>query len=249
MNAIAKPAEQLPAEVTEMNTGVLAVIERAVRDPSVDIDKMERLLAMQERVMAEDSKRQFINALRAAKSEIKPVAKNRFNDQTKSAYANLEAVADACDPILDRNGFVLTFGTGQADLPGHYRITCDVMHIGGHERHYFADVPADMTGMKGNQNKTQTHGYGSTLSYGRRYLKLLILDVATTDDDGNSAGAGELVSEDQIARIHERAAKTGVDLIKFCKVMKVDSVPALPAARFDEAMERFDYQERSQRNG
>jgi hypothetical protein len=47
-------------------------------------------------------------------------------------------------------------------------------HTAGHSRHYQADVPIDNTGPKGAQNKTMTHGFGSALSYGRRYLKLLI---------------------------------------------------------------------------
>lgn len=208
MNAVTKQNEQLPAPVTDINGGLLAVIERAVRDPSVDIDKMERLLAMQERVMSETARREFNAALRAAKSEIKPVLRNKTNDQTNSRYADLEAVSDTIDPIIDRHGFAPTFGTGTTELAGHYRITCDLLHEGGHERHYFADVPIDIAGIKGTKNKTDTHGFGSTMSYGRRYLKMLIFDVSTTDDDGNAASSGDK------PRISEQQAKEMRDLIK-----------------------------------
>ena len=46
MTAIAKTTEQ---PVVEYGASVLEVISRAARDPSVDLDKLERLMAMQER--------------------------------------------------------------------------------------------------------------------------------------------------------------------------------------------------------
>jgi hypothetical protein len=85
----------------------------------------------------------------------------------------LEAVSDAIDPVFRRHGFSRRSGPRTARYAGHYRVTCRLSHIGGHHRDYQADVPADTVGIKGNQNKTATHGFGSALSYGRRYLKLL----------------------------------------------------------------------------
>lgn len=227
------PAEG--GEVTEYSGGILAVIERAVRDPNVDVDKMERLLAMQERVLEQEAKRAFTTALRAAKAEIKPVLRNQFNDQTKSGYADLEAVANAIDPIMERHGFVFSFGTGRADLENHYRVTCDLMHEGGHERPYYADVPADMLGMKGNQNKTATHGFGSTMTYGRRYLKMLIADVATKDDDGNGASDYVAISADQCAELRKLIATSGVTEEMFCSHIQIGTLPELAAKNFDRA--------------
>jgi hypothetical protein len=214
MNAVVKHDEPSTA-VTDYAGGILAVIERAVRDPSVDIDKMERLLAMQERVMSETAKREFNTAFRAAKSEMKAVVRNKFNDQTKSGYADLDAVSAAIDPVIDRHGFALTFGTGSADLPNHYRVTCDVLHEGGHERSYYADVPVDMVGIKGNQNKTATHGFGSTMSYGRRYLKLMIYDLATRDDDGNGATTFETISAAQAKEMRDLLTAKGKSEARF----------------------------------
>ena len=50
MNAVAK--KEIGGEVAEYTGGLLDVIARAARDPNVDIDKMERLIAMQERVQS-----------------------------------------------------------------------------------------------------------------------------------------------------------------------------------------------------
>lgn len=243
MNAIAERTEAVPANVTDMGGGILAVIERAVRDPSVDIDKMERLLTMQERVMAEQAKRDFFAAFRAVKAEIRPVIRNRWNDQTKSGYADLEALANAIDPILEKHGFSTTFGTGKADLDGHYRVTCDLMHVGGHEKAYHADIPQDLTGIKGNQNKTATHGFGSTVAYGRRYLKLMIWDVATRDDDGNDASAIATVSADQVQQMRDLLEAKGKQEARFVNYVNDQcgyDVKALSDIRADDFAAVFD---------
>lgn len=203
MNAIAERKETAPAEVTDMGGGILAVIDRAVRDPSVDVEKMERLLAMHERVMAENARRGFMAAFKDAKSEMKAVVRNKYNEQTKSGYADLDAVSAAIDPIYERNGFSMSFGSFPATKEGHYGVSAVLMHEDGHEKSYTAEVPADMTGMKGNQNKTATHGFGSTMSYGRRYLKLMVWDIATRDDDGNDASAIETISAEQAQTLRD----------------------------------------------
>lgn len=228
MNAVAKIDDQ-------QGSSVLEVIARAVRDPGTDVDKMERLFALQKEFLAEQAKSAFNVSFRAAKSEMRPVIKNKHNKQTDSNYANLEAVSEALDPIIDRHGFGLTFGTGTSDKDDHYRIVCDVLHDGGHERHYFADVPADTAGIKGTQNKTATHGFGSTMSYGRRYLKLMIFDIATKDDDGNTAGARECISGEQCAELRSLIALSGATEESFCDYARCGTLPELLAKNFEQA--------------
>ncbi|WP_272798886.1 ERF family protein [Sphingobium sp. AntQ-1] len=186
-----------------MGGGILAVIDRAVRDPSVDVEKMERLLAMHERVMAESARKSFMAAFRDAKQEMKSVVRNKYNEQTKSGYADLDAVSAQIDPICEKHGFSMSFGSFPATKEGHYGVSCVLMHEEGHEKEYSAEVPADMTGMKGNQNKTATHGFGSTMSYGRRYLKLMVWDIATRDDDGNDASAIETINPEQAQQLRD----------------------------------------------
>ena len=230
-----KPGTDL-AEVTDLSSGILNVIARAASDPNTDVDKLERLLAMQERVLARDAEQAFNAAMKAAQEEMPAIKRNRKNETTRSTYTDLEALSDAMDPVIHRHGFSLSFGSADSALEGHYRVTCEVAHTAGHSKHHFADVPADMTGMKGNQNKTATHGFGSTMSYGRRYLKLLIFDVSTTDDDGNAASRGLTIDDAQIACIQNMASAAGADLKRFCSFFKINAVPELSAAKFSDAV-------------
>lgn len=229
-------ASSAPARQDDEPTSLLAVISRAVRDPSVDIDKMERLYAMHERMVARQAEAEFNEAMAAAQAEIKPVIKNKYNEQTKSRYSNLEAVSNAIDPIIHRHGFSLSYGTDVCPIADHYRITCKVAR-GGHSEMRFADVPADTVGIKGTANKTATHGFGSTASYGRRYLKLMIFDVATTDDDDGGRAGGmddyEMIGPDQCAELRRLIAAADTTEEAYCARVKVNTLPEMPAEAFE----------------
>lgn len=227
----------MPREAVEPSD-MLSVIARAVADPAMDVDKAERLFALRKEILADAARKEFNVALREAKSAMRPVLKNKYNEQTKSSYANLEAVAAAIDPVIDAHGFVLTYGTGIADKPNHYRVTADLLHDGGHERPYYADIPEDTAGIKGTQNKTATHGFGSTMSYGRRYLKLMIFDLATTDDnDGNRRNEPDYVMIDakQCAELRRLIASAKTTEEAFCRTGNIGTLPEMAADQFELA--------------
>jgi hypothetical protein len=158
-------------------------------------------------------------------------------------YARYETISEAIQPIVTKHGFSLTFSEGDPSKENHIRVLCEVMHDAGHVKEYHADIPFDNVGMKGNANKTNTHAYGSTKSYGKRYLKCDIFDVAlkNEDDDGNSSGkkapaARPTISPDQVKTILQLLEETGVDTERFCKIGKIEAVPDMLASDFDEAV-------------
>ena len=63
-------------------------------------------------------------------------------------------------------------------------------HERGYKRTFHIDMPADGKGAQGRDVMTRTHATGSAVSYGRRYLLLMIFNIAVggEDDDGNAAG-------------------------------------------------------------
>jgi hypothetical protein len=168
--------------------GMMAVIERAARDSSVDIDKMERLLQMKERMDARHAEQGFNAALNAAQSELGRIAADSTNPQTRSQYASYPALDKVVRPIYTRHGFSLSFNTGEGAPADHVRVLCHVSHRDGHTRPYHADIPCDGKGAKGGDVMTKTHAMGSAFSYGQRYLLKLIFNIAIgQDDDGNTA--------------------------------------------------------------
>ena len=168
----------------------MAFFERMARDPNASVEAIERMMALWERREARTAEMQFNGAMSAAQREMRPVAADAENPQTRSRYASYEALDRALRPIYTQHGFGLSFDTGDAPLPELVRVLCYVTHTAGHARTYRADMPADGKGAKGGDVMTKTHAVGSAMSYGMRYLLKMIFNVAVgeDDDDGNSAG-------------------------------------------------------------
>lgn len=187
MNAVTKLSAQELAPVQDQQAALLQVIARAAADPQVDIDKMERLLAMQERVMERNAEAAFNEAMRAAQADMRQVATDANNSQTRSRYATYAAIDAALRPVYTQHGFSISFGTGDAP-EGYVRVLAYVSHVGGHTRQYKADMPADGKGAKGGDVMTKTHAFGAGTSYGMRYLLKMIFNVAVGeyDLDGNN---------------------------------------------------------------
>jgi hypothetical protein len=167
---------------------MLEVIARAARDPAVDVDKLEKLLAMRERVEAADAKKAYAAAMTKAQASMERISTDALNTHTKSRYATYAKLDKELRPIYIKNGFSLSFGTADCSKPEYVRVTCDVAHKGGHTETKFIDIPADGKGARGNDGvMTKTQAVGSGASYGMRYLLKMIFNVAIgeDDDDGN----------------------------------------------------------------
>jgi len=167
---------------------MLALVERATRDQTVDVEKMEKLLAMAERLQAKRAESEYDQAMNAAQSEMQPVARDSDNPQTRSRYVSYGALDRAVRPIYTAHGFSLSFGT-RATGPDRVTITCRVSHRAGHTERVEIEMPADGKGAKGGDVQTKTHATGSAVSYGMRYLLKMIFNIAVGeyDDDGNAA--------------------------------------------------------------
>ena len=242
MNAVVTKQDK-PLAVAPDTDAYLSLIERAARDPQVDVDKMERLMQMQERVLARNAEQQFNDAMMQAQAQIGRIAADRENKQTHSWYTTYAALDRVVRPVYVEHGFSLSFDTEADASPDILRVVCYVSHRGGHTRRYVVPMPADGKGAKGGDVMTKTHAAGSAMSYGQRYLLKLIFNVAIgidpDDDDGNAA-AVETISEKQAATIRDWIADTQSDEAKFCKAFKIESVERLPMQDYGRAIAAFE---------
>lgn len=223
-NAVQKIEDAQTPAVSE-SAAIIQVIERAASNPDVDVDKMDRLLQMQERIMDRNAKQAFSAAMVDAQTEIHPVVANANNSQTKSRYATFDALDAIVRPIYTKHGFAPSFGTADSPKENHVRVTCDLLHRDGHEKHYYFDMPADGKGAKGGDVMTKTHAAASAMSYGQRYLLKGMFNIVIKgeDDDGNKAGAATL-NEGQLQTLRERMDEVGADIPAFCKYMGVEKI-------------------------
>ncbi len=160
-------------------------------EKGVDAASLEKVLNMQERVLDRQSAQAYAVSMVEVQSKMPAILNNCTNDQTRSTYSDMGQILKQITPVYTACGFAVSFGNGKANEANEVRVTCDVMHSQGHSKPYFIDVPLDMTGIKGQINKTAVHGTASAISYGQRYLIKLIFNLNTTDDDDGNAAGGD----------------------------------------------------------
>jgi ERF superfamily len=243
VNTAIQRQDQLPGMPTPSN--LVDVISRAASDPNIDVAKMERLLEMYERISARQAEVAFNTAMTACQKEIPAVLRNKVNEEKNARYADLEQLDKVARPIYTGHGFALSFGTADCPLPGHARQTCLVSHTGGYSRNYQADIPLDLTGPKGNPNKTGVQGFGSTMSYGQRYMTKLIFNIALTNEDNDGEGEKATVSEEQIMNIRALLTEIGKDEKKFLTWAKVGALSEIPATSYSEVVKTLEAMRRA----
>lgn len=117
-------------------------------------------------------------ALAAAQMAMGPALKDRVNPAFKSKYADLASVLSACLPALNENGIALIQPTGE-DEAGRY-VSTVLIHETGERLE--CRVPLIVS-------KNDMQGYGSAVTYARRYGAMSMAGIAPDDDDGNAAVA------------------------------------------------------------
>ncbi len=181
--------ERPPSELAPVSdaTTLLQIISKAASSKAVDIDKMQRLMEMHERILLKNAEAAFNEALAEAQQKMRPVATDAENPQTRSRYATYAALDRAIRPIYTAAGFSLSFDEGDSPKQDHIRVLCYVAR-GGYTRTYRKDIAADGKGAKGGDVMTKTHASGAAGSYGMRYLLRMIFNIAVGEDDtdGNS---------------------------------------------------------------
>lgn len=236
--------ETLPAQASPQTP--MALIQMAVQS-NADPDKLEKLMDLQERWQSEQARKSFFDAMNKVQIKAPVVVRDAVNNQTNSRYAKLETVAKHLKPVYTAEGLSLSFGTDASPNEGCVRVTCDVQHVDGHERRYFADIPLDLAGIKGSTNKTRVHATGSSYSYGQRYLTCLIFNVtvADQDDDGNGPDSAATVTEEQAIKLREFAESIGEDVPeRFLSFLRYKSFDEIPASRFNECLDLLRKKER-----
>jgi hypothetical protein len=121
--------------------------------------------------------KELATAMAKAQAEIKAALKDSKNPHFKSSYADLTSVWDACRTALTKNGLsIVQIPNFEGD---EVWLETMLLHASGES----------ISGRYPLRPQQQTpQGYGSALTYARRYsLAAMVGVVADEDDDGNAA--------------------------------------------------------------
>lgn len=166
------------------------MIERMAANPAVDVDKFERLIAMRERILAAQAKSEFDAAYAVMAPKIPAIDEKgqikKRDGTVQSRYARLEDIQAVVKPILAEYGFALRYRTEwPQERDGVIRVVGILTHRNGHSEESVFEAPMDRS-----DYRTDVQSQGSTISYGRRYTTIDLLNIETRglDNDGQTAG-------------------------------------------------------------
>lgn len=255
MNAIVPLAESLPAEsapvestplvIQEGSAALMTAIIQFASNPAMDIDKFDRLIALQERTEDRQAERAFNIAfvrLQGRLPRVKrdgaleyPTDKNKPDGPKRaiSKFAKWETIDAAIRPVLTEEGFGLSFKILPRTTDGGGLNVCAVLrHVGGYKE--VGDpmpVPLDTSGGKNN-----LQAYGSSLSYGKKYAAFAALNIITEgeDDDGRQRSDPGRLSLEQLAELSDLLRQTRTEEARFLAAMAptLRSIEEAPAADF-----------------
>src|SRR5271157_873379 len=186
---------------------LLTIIAEASRNPEMNVANLQALLQMQREVMADQAKISFARALWRLKKDMPQITKNGVIDlgsKGKIKFARWEDMAEAIQPLMDREGFTLSFDTEERAREGGGSVVIGTLtHIDGHTQTARFSLPLD-----NGPGRNSLQAAGSTLSYGKRYVTELLLNIVrrVEDDDGRAAGLRYITAsqkDDLIALIRE----------------------------------------------
>lgn len=123
-------------------------------------------------------------ALAAAQMQMGKAVKDTKNDHFRSKYADLASVMDACMGALNANGIAVYQPT--IDEDGNRYVKTILAHVSGETLE--CRVPLIV-------QKNDMQGYGSAVTYARRYGLMGMAGIAPEDDDGNAAAKAAPVVE------------------------------------------------------
>ena len=183
-NAVAVRESGAAARTKSESKTLMEIVKDAALDSRVDAGKMKALLDM----AREEQNRVNDTIFEAAKFDVQkkipPIAKDSWNEHTKSKWAKLEKISYIADPIIREHGFSLSYGGADCPVENHYRVVCDVTHVPtGYTKRYWIDIGMDSAGAKGGGTKSLAQGSGSSATYARRFLKVMIFDINVIGED------------------------------------------------------------------
>jgi len=121
-------------------------------------------------------------ALSKAQAAIKGAVEDSTNPHFRSKYASLQSYIDAAREPLTNNGLAITQLLTDVNCESMNLVTIEtvMMHSSGQWISSTFSVPV---------SKADAQGFGSAVTYARRYSYAAIVGIAPVDDDGTQAVA------------------------------------------------------------
>lgn len=164
-----------------------ALILKAVEN-NVNVETMERLLAMRKELRAEQAREEYYRSMAALQGAMPPIKKTRkvMNKDGKTVrykYANQDDILEQVGPLIRDHGF--SYKSDSVFQDGFVIATITITHSGGHSDTSSFPVPIDKEAYMNNQQQQK-----SADTFAKRVAFCNAFGIVTADEDDDAQSAG-----------------------------------------------------------
>lgn len=223
--AVVKKEAQKPPAIQTPNEMIRLAIEQGA-----DLEKLEKLLDIQERWEANQAKKAYVAAMAAFKENPPKIDKDKVVSHSGMSFkhASLANVTSKINEALSQHGLSASWKTTQSDQK--ITVICKITHDMGHSEETSLSAPADDSG-----KKNTIQAIGSTITYLERYSLLALTGLATEEQDDDGEGSTEVISEKQLSELCDLLDSIDEPHSNLAKFMGVDDIENIRADEFQKA--------------
>lgn len=220
-----------------------AVIEKGVTAENASV--MTTLCELYERMEAKGAEREFNAAFVKLQGEIPVIAASSVI-QNRGKYERFEDVMRVVFPLLQKNGFSVSFEQGADDK--RITVTCNLRHSSGHS----TKTPFSVRLGDRADSQVQADCKASTTAKRNALLQALNIvirqDIFQSDEsDPSLEGDGSFITAKQAADLRLRCEEIGADIPRFLTFAEGKTFETIPASRYDLVNNELIRKERTAR--
>lgn len=229
--------EQKGTEVithSQQESSPAEMIRQAV-NAGADLEKLEKLLALQERWDAAQAKKAYHQAMSDFKANPPKIDKDKKVGYSTSkgkvgySYASLANICAEINPALSRNGLSASWRHSQQN--GSITVTCRITHAMGHYEETSLSAQPDDSG-----SKNSIQAIGSTNTYLEKYTLLSLTGLATYDqDDEDQSSGGEKIGDRELHNLRDQFIELDVNESKLLQYMGIEKLEDMFKADYPKA--------------
>ena len=215
------------AEITVAPGSLLEAIARVAADPQTNIEVMERLLAMQMQLLADQRMQAFATAMNRLQKVLPQMTKagTTWNKPDKDGkktvrwhYALIEDIDTVIRPLYTDEGFSVSFNEEQST--GNIRkFSMTVLHADGHSKTLYKTMPLDVS-----DYRTAAQSENSTTSLARQQLLKMHFNLVARGEDDDGQGGVQCITDEQALDLETLITEVGANRAAYLKWLGVVNV-------------------------
>lgn len=225
---------KLPAEPTNL----LSLIREITSAPDADqrVATLRELLAIRREEEQREAERELDEALASldipiVKKNGKIPLKDKDGNEREVSFAKWPDIYRILKPILKEHHLGISFTAPKRSIDGGGSDMKGRVFRKGAFREAEISLPLD-TG----PGRNNIQALGSSISYGKKYLTFMLLNVATEDEDDDGAGLKDFISTEEAAEVDLLLRETGADREKFLKWIGAPDVQSILRKNLPKAL-------------